>query len=419
MKEKRVNRMLIVLAAAVFLTGCGNQISQKSSIEESRQESISGTLSILSWYNQGQYQPILDAFQRQYPEIEIDFQYVSSENNRYSQRLNFLAKAGELPDIVCIQPPVTSLAEDGYLMALDDLKAVRDLPESYQDAYTYDEKVYAYCNSVWIGGVYYNKALFEKFGLQEPRTYHEFLEICQTFHEAGIPPISMHQRELYDLVLWLHNTEVLSGNPQIEGGLNTGEATFRELYLDNLNTWKKDFIDSGYISKKYIDYSDDQRMDEFASEKAAMIISGQWTIGALRGKNPDLQIGTFPFVGTQGQQYTIGAINIGVGISTHAKNIEAAQAFINFLGTEEAMKLYREQTGNTTYSIPLGELDSALEPLAILRENTEYAYPPALWKYTAVFDEMMQKGMQEIMLGSKTPEALVEEMDNRLEELSK
>ena len=54
--------------------------------------------------------------------------------------------------------------------------------------------------------------------------------------------------ELLDLIYWLHNTEVLSQDPLFDTKINTGETTFTEGYLDALNTWKTEMVDTGYIS---------------------------------------------------------------------------------------------------------------------------------------------------------------------------
>lgn len=408
-----------VLLCITVLTGCRAESdttdTSKTPVKEGE---VSGKLSLLCWHNKAEYQPILDAFQKEYPNVKIDFQNVTAENNQYSQRLTLLANSGELPDVFYIQPPIVNMAENGYLAPLDDLDAVKALSDTYKDAYTYNDKVYAYVNNAWIGGVFYNKALFEKYDLKEPETYGEFLDICKVFYENGIRPISVSGTALPDTMFWLHDTEVLSKDPVFNLKIDTGEVSFEEGFLESLQTWKKEFIDTGYLGEDVVGYSDEQRMEEFASGEAAMTISGPWAVNTIMEKNPDMELGLFPFVGTEGQKYTVGAVNVGISISSKAKNPEAAKAFLNFLGTEEALKLYQKITGNFM-SVDIDyEVPPVMESVRSLAESGNFALPTTYWKYTATLDPMIQKGMQEIVLGIKTPEELVKELDEKQAELS-
>ncbi len=160
----------------------------------------SGTLTLLSWYNQETYQPLLDAFQAAYPDVAIDFQNVPAANNQYVQRLQLLASSGELPDLFYVGPPVTLMAKNGYLADLSDLAVEQALPEGYKSYYTYDGKVYAYAPDAWVGGVFYNKQLFADNNLEEPKTWADFIAAAKVFQDAGIRPITMGADSVNDLV---------------------------------------------------------------------------------------------------------------------------------------------------------------------------------------------------------------------------
>lgn len=421
MKKKLAFILTGLLASSALLSACGNSNNAQSPEVSSASESdgsVSGTLSILCWHNQSDYQPLLDAFQNLYPDVEIDFQNVSTSDNQYGQRLNLLASSGELPDVFYIQPPIDTMAESGYLAALNDLDAVEDLSETYRSAYTYNDNVYAYVNNAWVGGVFYNKDLFDEYNLKEPENYDDFLNICKTFYDADIRPLTISGTALPDIMYYLHDTEVLTENPAYDTTINTGEGSFTEGYLDNIKQWKEDFVDTGYLSADIVGYSDEQKYEELASGKAAMTISGPWAIDSLMGYNPDLNLGLFPFVGSNGQEYTVGAVNVGVAISSTAKNKAAAEAFINFLGTDEAILLYQELSGNFVSQDLEYEVNPVMEAVRHNATEGSFALPTIYWTYSATLDPMMQKGLQEIILGTKTPEELVKELDDKQAELA-
>lgn len=395
-------------------------LSASVNAQATTSEPVSGTMSFLSWYTQAQYQPLLDAFTAKYPDVQIDYQNVPSANNQYAQHLQLLASSGELPDVFYVQPPTTLMAKDGYLEDLTNLDIEKALPDGYKQYYTYDNKVYAYAPDAWVGGVFYNKALFQANNLAEPKTWADFLAAAKVFSAKGITPISMGADELPDLIYWLHNTEVLSQDPDFDAKINTGEKTFADGYLDALNTWKTDMVDTGYISQDMVALTDDQRMSDFATGQAAMTISGPWAVSTFMQKNPQLQLGLFPFVGsTVDRDYTVGAVNVGLAISAHSQNQAAAEVFLSFLGSNEGLTIYQKITGNfigdkdVTYTT-----DPVMEPIKPFAEDGKFAFPPIVWTYSDTLAPMLVKGIQEIVLGTETPEQLVKELDDKQTELA-
>jgi raffinose/stachyose/melibiose transport system substrate-binding protein len=382
--------------------------------------SVSGNLSFMSWMTQAQYQPILDAFKAKYPDVTIDFQNTPPANDQYRQKLNLLANSGELPDLFYVQPPVDLMAKNKYLADISNLPVVQALPAGFKAPYTVNGKTYAYAPDAWVGGVFYNKALFKDNNLSEPKTWADFLNACKVFSAKGIIPVSFSGEELDDAVFWIHNTEVLSGDPSFDAKINTGATTFTQGYLDALNTWKKDMIDTGYVTKDMAGMSDDERMNEFATGKAAMTISGPWAISGIKKTNPNIDLGIFPFVGsTPDKVYNIGAVNVGIAMSTNPKNAAAAEAFLNFLGSEEGLKLYQAMTGNFMASSTLQySVDPIMEVMKPIAASGKFAFAPVFWVNTGTLAPMMVKGTQEIVLGTTTPEQLVKDLDAKQAELA-
>jgi raffinose/stachyose/melibiose transport system substrate-binding protein len=382
--------------------------------------SVSGKISILSWYAQDLYKPLLDAFQAAYPNVSIDFQNVPPANNQYQQRLQLLAGSGSLPDVFYAGPPITVMAKDGYLEDLSNLPAVKAIPAGYTSSYVYNGKTYTYAPDAWVGGAFYNKDLFSKYNVAVPQTWSDFLAACKTFHDAGITPVSMAADEIPDLVYWYHNTEVVSQDPQFDSKINTGQTTFTQGYLDALNTFKKDFVDTGYVTQDMVGLTDDQRMGDFATGKAAMTISGPWAVATFKQKNPNLNFGLFPFVGsTADKNYTVGAVNVGLSISSKTQNKPAAEAFVNFVGTPEGLSIYQKITGNFlgVPGIPYS-IDPVMEPIRPYAENGKFAFAPIDWTYTATLAPMFNKGVEQIVLGTTTPDQLVKDLDAKQKELA-
>ena len=106
MKRKVISLILAAAMLGSILTGCGggkdtssggSQEQSKEPAEDSAKpeaddsseaepaeaassdtesgEELSGTLSILSWYDETKAAPVLEAFKAKYPNVTVDFQY--------------------------------------------------------------------------------------------------------------------------------------------------------------------------------------------------------------------------------------------------------------------------------------------------------------------------------------------------------
>jgi raffinose/stachyose/melibiose transport system substrate-binding protein len=431
--------LVVMFLFTLVLSGCGTSNTQPDSsvaVSSSSEPSDStaagnstaepavnapkGKISFMCWYNENQFAPILDAFKAKYPDVEMDFQNTPTENNQFNQKLTLLANSGELPDIFYNSMSVRTDAKYGYFADLTDFDVVKRLPDAYKNVNSAEGKVYAFAPDNWIASLYYNKAIFTKYGLSEPKTYADFLTLCKTLQAQGIKPISMASGELPDLIYLLHNSEVLSKDMAFDDKINTGETKFSDGYLGALNMWNNDMVKTGIISKDMAGMSDDQRFDEFTTGKAAMTISGPWALSTFRQKNPDLDFAIMPFPGTSGDLWTLGCPNVGISISAKTSNMDAAKALLDFIGSDEGLALYQKITNNFIGVKGIEyELDPVLEPMRQYAESGKFAFPVANWNNSSVIAQMVEKGMQGIVLGATTPDKLVQDVDAKVADLIK
>lgn len=397
-----------VMLAGSILAGCSNTGSDTVSKESSDR------LSIMCWTNESDFAPVLEGFQTLHPEIEVDFQHVPSEGNQYQQKLNLLANSEELPDVYWINSPIDNFAKNGYMKDLTEMDFVQKLPDTYKDAYSYDGKVYAYAPDSWIGGMFYNKDLYAAYNLEAPKNWNEFLEQAEVFKKDGIKPIAMAGAQLMDLVIWLHNTEDVAKDHTLDEQINKGDKTFSEVYTGVMEKWYEDCVKSGIVTQDMIGITDEQRLDEFASGKAAATLTGAWAISGIMEKNPNMNMGIIPYVGTEGNAYTMGAVNIGIAISPQAKNADNAKLFLEYLASEEGIQAYQKIQDSFLAADIDYEVNPVMEPMKQYAESGQFYFPSYHWTYTDSMEPMLQKGTQEIVMGTKTVKELMDEMDEKL-----
>ena len=58
-----------------------------------------------------------------------------------------------------------------------------------------------------------------------------------------------------------------------------------------------------------------------------------------------------------------------------------------------------------------------MEPMKEYAESGKFLIPTSKWTYTDTIDAMMQRGTQEIVMGTKTVEDVLKEVDDKMAEL--
>ena len=260
MKKKLVSLVLTAAMMGSVLAGCGGSSSadntpaagdagtaqtEPSAAVESADaseaaganqgtEDLSGTLSILSWYDETKAAPVIEAFNAKYPNVTIDFQY-SPPVADYVEKLSTLLYSGAGPDIFYMAlENREDLIKGNYVEDLSNEPYMTDgtIPDSVKTTYGADGKAYSLAVDCWVGGIFYNKDLFDQAGItEEPKTWEELLEVCQTLKDAGIQPIMDNcQDAAVNFTAPLYGSEVKSKNPNIVQDIFDGKATFKDTW---------------------------------------------------------------------------------------------------------------------------------------------------------------------------------------------
>jgi len=154
------------------------------------------SLRVWSWRTEDAdaYETIFDVFEEQNPCITVEFQ--AFVNTEYNQILQTGLTGSDGPDVAQVRSYglLQPLVEGGNLVALDDIvPEVSEFDETIlagalgrEDGQTYGVPFASQTLQM-----YYNTAIFEENGLEEPTTWEEFVEVNETLAEAGVTPMSV------------------------------------------------------------------------------------------------------------------------------------------------------------------------------------------------------------------------------------
>ena len=141
---------------------------------------------------------MIRGFEEEHPEIDVQYE-INYEDNVYEDLLSKRIARGELGDIVQLKTPET-YAASGLLAAIPE-----EVAGEVSNVYAYRDQVCGVgaVESTW--GILYNRSLFARYGLDEPETYEDFLEICGFLQRRDITPIGVGGADLWHMEFWVNH----------------------------------------------------------------------------------------------------------------------------------------------------------------------------------------------------------------------
>lgn len=377
---------------------------------------------------------ILAQFKDKYPEIEIVEQEIPRD--QYQTKLKTQAAAGQLPEAFLIWPNAMTreFANANLISDINDLlKANPDWKNGFipraLDEFTVNGKTYSAGLGVSVTSiVFYNKALFDKYGLSFPKTYEELKNVVNVFKNNGIIPITVGNKPKWpvqsSIFSLMANRE--TGSEWLDKVLAKQGAKFTDAEFIRALTKLKELTDLGAFNKDYNSLDDVQMRDYFYKEQAAMVITGSWILPDMIDRMPaevqkKIELGVLPaFEGGKGNQIAIsGVSSTGIAISAKAtrQQKDAIKKLIMFLTDENAQRLY------TIYNIPVSSKNVNIDPSKV---HPLYAKMVDLIKkhpMVTVYDsalnseltEIVNNGLQAIMIGQLKPEELAKQLQSAVD----
>ncbi|MGE8204922.1 ABC transporter substrate-binding protein [Heyndrickxia sp. NPDC080065] len=416
---KRIKRtgIIILFILVMMLSACS---SKNTNGEDSKKGGKTVTLEIGSWRTEDKagYEKLIKKFNEKYPNIKVEFK--PSKSTEYNTILNTALKSGGGPDLIQLRPyaPTAELAKSGYLEAIDGLKGLERFPDSaLQASKGEDGKQYGVPLNISTTQMFYNKKIFQKLGLEEPKTWDEFIQLNKKIKQEGIIPIALGSKEG-----WLLSAAHGIIGPALYGGND---------FVDQISTGKTNFTSPEFINsikamdelKNYFpDNYEGLGMDDiqtlFFTEKAAMFPTGSWVIEQLLKMNPNLELGYFPMPSAVGKEPTITTwVDGSYGINANSKHKEEAKKFLEFMTSDEFGKLFTKEFKMIS-AIPGIESDDALVSSlskAIEEKPTPYMILVYFTGGNPTTKATLETELQGMYLGKKSPEEVAKAVQKSAE----
>lgn len=176
--------------------------------------------------------------------------------------------------------------------------------------------------------VYYNKSIFEKQGIQIPKTYADLVNVVKTLKAAGVTPFEFGGKDPWAAsmpIVALASVDVLGKDPNWVQSRYNKQVSFSDANFKAAMQKQQDLIAMGAYSPTALSTDYATANKEFLNGQAAMYVMGSWFTGS--GYLTPAQaagIGAFPWPSDDGS--VILPVNVGGTTSVSAKSPNEAQA---------------------------------------------------------------------------------------------
>lgn len=356
--KRKLATVFSAMMMIAWLAGCSGGINPKAANQSNGEaettknvklQFFTGKVETIDLMNE-----LIAKFHEENPAIEVEQEYQKDASNVFKVKL----ASGDVPDITTVvsqeyvdQGKYLDLSGEAYWSRI--LPAIKDLTTDVKSG-----KQYKVATNVSMGGIFYNKSLFEELGLKPAETWGEFVENLRTIQEKkpNVEPLFIAGKEswtLGQLIEFVGHGPVkqeLGVIPAKKAFINndTSLLKFDEQggAMDTFAGRLLELRDAHLVNSDLVTATYDNQKQAFVDGKAAMIIQGMWVMGDLTKMKPEFaeNIGftVIPSIVDGLKPTVLSAEDSAYAITAESKHPEEAKKFLEFLLRPENLKTYSE-----------------------------------------------------------------------------
>jgi len=391
-------------------------------------------LTITIWHWMTDREPAFSELSKRYEAktgIKVNFE-LYAPSDAYTQKVRAAAQGADLPDVFGLlgeKRDFASFIKAGYIVDLTpDMeanesswknsffnKALAVNQFEVGNSYGVEPGTYGVPIDVMTIQMLYNKDLFKKLGVdpkKPPQTFQEFLDIGKKIKEANMQGLVSGWGEVWMIDCFANNYAFnIMGKDKVLATIK-GEVPYTDPDWIKVLSLFKDMQDSGVLASGLVTMVNKTAEQLFANGRAVFAFNGSWCVNVYKGMNPDLDYAAIlpPQASDQHPMSIWGGAGSSFMVSAKSKNKEEAVKFLKWLTDRDQQAYLSEATNN----LPANKNSVAKIPdiLASFAKNMDLATHPNVWgisEFSPVI-EALDKGIQSIIIGEKTPEQVASEV---------
>ncbi len=351
--SKRLWRLITVLVvlSVILLAAC-----QPATPQPAEKPAAENKLEIFSWWTAGGeadgLNALFDIYKKKYPDVEIINATVAGGAGTNAKAvLKTRMQGGDPPDSfqvhggaelidTWVKPgfmePVTFIyKEEGWM---------DKFPKDLIDIVSYDGEIWSVPVNVHRGNVlWYNKAIFDKYGLKAPETFDEFFQVAETLKQNGVTPLALGDKNKWTAAHLFEDILLGVLGPDGYRGLWDGTTDWRGAEVKQALEIMARMMD--YVNEDHAAYTWDGAVQLLIDGKAAMNVMGDWAAGYFtsKGWKPNEHYGWAPSPNTRG---SFMIVTDTFGLPKGAPHRENAINWLKVLGSKEGQEAFNPLKGS-------------------------------------------------------------------------
>jgi raffinose/stachyose/melibiose transport system substrate-binding protein len=432
LRYRRLIAGLLVALAMVVVAACGGSDNEKASTSSGAQKASSNKPVTINWWHIANNDPLktiwkqaADQYHAAHPNVTIKITVL--ENEAFKAKLTTNMQAGKPPDVfqswgggLLKEQADAGLVKD---VSSDTKSWISTLNPAGVKLYQLDGKQYGVPYNLGVVGVWYNKKLFSKAGIDAPpTTWGEFLSDVQKLKGSGVTPLAVGEKDKWPGMFWWANLSLRIAGSQAMAKAGQ-DGSFDAPGFVEAGKQLKRLIDMKPFQAGYLAAPWDGAGGEAATMgngRAAMDLMGQWAPFTFNANTKDKKglgkdLGWFGFPTVSGgkstaSEYFGGGDGFAIGRDAPPETVD----FVKFLvspqigskGGESGALLPTATAAEGSVKDP--NMKSVLDARAkasFVQLYLDQAYAPAV-------GQAVNDAVQQLFAGKASPEEVSKKIAN-------
>lgn len=304
------------------------------------------------------------AFERKNPKIKVKLLFATDSN--YKNNVPVWLEKSTNTSLIGWQggERLFSLVQQGLIHPITELWNSNNLTANYPttviNTIKFNNNIYGIPFARGFWGFFYNKGLFDELKISPPKTWSEFVAVCEKIQQNNKTPIGLANHELWPAAAWfdylLYRTHGLDiRNRVVRGDISYDSPQVHEV----MNLWS-DLLSNNYFNKNPGSLSREELKPLLYRRYIGMTLSGSFMTSQIPSHLKD-EIGFFAFPKISATQDSVENAPIDVFIiPKNAPNKEDAQRFLSFLSETKILKSTAKNFGFVSPGIENTVLSNSL-----------------------------------------------------------
>jgi len=267
---------------------------------------------------------------------------------------------------------------------------------------------YTYYN--W--GIYYRTDIFERYGLLEPKTWDELLNVCTTLRSNGIIPVTIGTKYLWTAAGWFDYLNMRVNGYDFHIDLMDGKIPYTDDRVREVFNYWKQLVDADCFIEDHASYSWQEAQPFMYRGEAAMYLIGNFIVGSIPDNvKPNISFFQFPVI-KPGLVLGEDAPTDTLHIPARAKNKEDARKFLLFASRADV----QTELNEILIQLPTNKDARPKDDPFLNKAQTMLANSQTAQFYDRDTDPDMakegMKGFQEFMVNPNRLDAILRRLEN-------